>query len=150
VSSARSSGFGKGREPGRAASTPFIEKLRRDLGSSGKPERSLFSLRCEQGHALLWLLASPDGVVPVAAVWAAATATLGFCLRSHPDGAPFTLASWLTDEHLPIGSCPCVDSVIVGPDDALRWLAAGPRTLVHRERQQLYGEVCTDNLIAKA
>jgi len=106
VSSARGSGFGKGREAGRAASTPFIEKLRRDLGSSGKPERSLFSLRCEQGHALLWLLASPDGVVPVAAVWAAATATLGFCLRSHPDGAPFTLASWPADERLPVGSCP--------------------------------------------
>jgi len=134
VSSARGSRFAQGREPGRAASTPFIEKLRRDLGSSGKPERSLFSLRCEQGHALLWLLASPDGVVPVAAVWAAATATLGFCLRSHPDGAPRTLASWPTDEHLPIGSCPCVDSVIVGPEDALRWLAAGTRTLVHREQ----------------
>ena len=134
MSSARSSGFGQGREPGRAASTPFIEKLRRDLSASGKPERSLFSLRCEQGHALLWLLASPDGVVPVAAVWSPGTAVLGFCLRSQPDGAPRTLASWPADEHLPIGSCPCVASVIVGPADALRWLAAGTRTLVHREQ----------------
>ncbi len=126
MSSARGSRFAQGREPGRAASTPFIEKLRRDLGSLSKPERSLFSLRCGQGHALLWLLASPDGVVPVAAVWSPATATLGFGLRSHPDGAPRTLASWPTDEHLPIGSCPCVDSVIVGPEDALRWLEPDP------------------------
>ncbi len=134
MSSARNSGFGKGSEPGRAASPHFIEKLRRDLGSSGKPERSLFSLRCEQGHALLWLLASPDGVVPVAAVWAAESETLGFHLRSQPDGTPYTLRSWPVDDHLPEASCPCFDSVTAGPEDALRWLATGTRTLVHREQ----------------
>ncbi len=134
MSTARNSGPGKRRGPSRAASTPFIEKLRRDLSSSGKPERSLFSCRCQLGHALLWLVASPDGVVPVAAVWAAESGTLGFHLRSQPDGTPYTLRSWPVDDHLPEASCPCFDSVTVSPEDALRWLATGTRTLVHKER----------------
>lgn len=95
------------------------EGQRRHLANHGRPRGTEKRLVCRRsGHALLWLVDSPWGLVPVAR-----TAQGGFRWRASeaPDGRPLTLEMWPAGEFLPIGSCRCHDHVEISVHEARRW-----------------------------
>ncbi len=102
---------------------PAVEALRRELANKGRPERFEVSLRCAQGHPLLWLIRTEQGLVPVAK----RAERHSFGLRCRGDGSLMTLNEWAAGELLPIASCPCHPEVAVSLFQARSWVESGQR-----------------------
>ncbi len=104
----------------------FLETLRRRADKFGKPSGASKTLVCARGHAVLWLVASPRGLVPVAK-----RPDGGLRVRAG-DGEPMTLEQWPVGEHLPMAGCKCHGAVEVSVYQARTWVTARSHKFTHK------------------
>ncbi len=105
---------------------PAVEALRRQLANKERPKRFQVSLRCAQGHPLLWLVGTEQGLVPVAK----GAERRSFRLRCRDDGSPMTLDEWPAGELLPAASCPCHPILEASLFQARSWVKSDKRKVV--------------------
>ena len=88
----------------------FWDGIRYSLANKKKPKRITIEILCngDTQHPLMWLIPSPDGLVPVPCSFSKGT-SLDVWLTEGSPAHPRTINDWESDERLPIGQCTCGD-----------------------------------------